>query len=206
MPRRPPPARLLARAALVAAVGAAALAPRSAAAQVEPRPAPPVWTTEPIRIDPDVPRRERLPPRAPIRDPRRMLRVDAFPQVAADASFAAGGLRWRLAHVMLPPRDRLCHATDGRAWPCGVHAWARLQGALVNARLWCSPPVADGGSFPAVACDLQGRPLAETLIDAGWLLPTADAPPRLREIARRAETARRGLWATEVPDPSSPQP
>lgn len=163
-----------------------------------------VWTTVPTRVVPDHPPRERLPPRLSARATTFTLRVDAFPRLDGDVGFQAAGHRWRLAHVVLPPRNHLCRAADGRQWPCGVHAWAHVQGRLAGKRLTCSCPPADAPPIPPLVCNRDGRPLAEALVASGWVLLADGAPPRLLDLATGAIAERRGLWAIDVPTPAAP--
>lgn len=190
------PIRLGARLGLLAALVAP---PAAVATEVES-----VWTTVPTRVVPGEPPRERLPPRQSTRAASFTLRVDAFPRLDAEVGFQAAGRRWRLAHVVLPPRNRLCRATDGRQWPCGVHAWAQVQGRLAGTRLTCARPPADAPPIPSLVCDRNGRPLAETLVASGWVLLAEGAPPRLLDLATDAITERRGIWALDVPIPDAP--
>lgn len=165
----------------------------------EPNPLP--WTLHPMRVDPTKERRERLPPRFADGDtvPRQTLRVDPFPGLEADGSFSARGARWRIAHVVLPPRDLACTTGDGRIWRCGVRAWAYFSSLLAGRRLRCTPPEGEVSGAPALDCRLDGVSVAELVVATGWLRPAADAPRDLVALGRAAAEAARGLHATTIP-------
>lgn len=160
---------------------------------------PPVWTMTPMRVDPSLDTRERLPPRLGSGHGRKRLVVDAFPRLESDASFLGGGRRWRIAFVALPPRSKTCPLDNARSWPCGVRAWAFVSGMLAGARLMCDPPLRKDDPIPSVTCYVDDQSITERILSAGWAEPTADAPDQLVAGFRRAFVERKGLFSPAPP-------
>ena len=161
------------------------------------------WTDRPIRIDRSRETRERLPARSSIDGEdgaRTLLRVDTFPRLADDVSFGAEGRRWRLAHVALPERARVCPREVGPGWACGLRAWAEVSAFLAGKRLRCAEvKEVEGAPVPALDCAFRNVSVAETLVAKGWLVPDAGADADLIAAHTRAVAARRGLTATAPP-------
>lgn len=161
-----------------------------------------LWTDRPVAVDRALETRERLPPRAEILDAssRFVLRVDEFPKIDADASFVTADRRWRIAHVELPKRSRLCPNAAGTVWACGLRAWAFFGGLIADRTLSCRRLGEDVVPVQPVECWIREKSVAEILLSGGWAEPTVDAPDELLAAHRRAVRARRGLSAA-VPPP-----
>lgn len=160
-----------------------------------------LWTDRPIRVDRARETRERLPPRSEILDAasRFVLRVDEFPKIDADASFVAADRRWRIAHVELPKRSRLCPNAAGTVWACGLRAWAFFGGLIADRTLSCRNLGEEILPVQPVECWIREKSVAELLLAGGWAEPTLDAPDELLAAHRRAVRARRGLSAAVTP-------
>lgn len=159
------------------------------------------WTRVPTRVDPSRDARPRLPPRSAEKDlsDTKSLLVEEFPMVAADASFLAEGRRWRIAHVILPDRQKRCETEDRRHWRCGVRSWARFSGILAGVRLRCRPAGDPDADVPSLECYRHGRSIAATLLLEGWAEPSPDAPIELVAAHDGATRGERGLWSPVIP-------
>lgn len=107
-----------------------------------------------------------------------------------------GGHRLVLFDVVAPRADLLCREWRGARqadYPCGAYALAFMASLVAGHPARCVPrgPAAESET---ATCFVDGRDLAEALIDGGWGVSCgAESRYALREEAARA--ARRGLWS-----------
>lgn len=107
-----------------------------------------------------------------------------------------GGSRLLLFDVAAPRVDLICREWRGSrqvSYPCGAYALAFMASLVAGHPARCVPrgPTAEGKT---ATCFVDGRDLAEALIDSGWGVSCgAESRYALREEVARA--ARRGLWS-----------
>lgn len=193
--------------AVIAVTALLALVPRTPvrAQEASPAPAaptqhsspPPIWVPNVVRIDRKAETRERIVDEA---ETRRRFHVVTPLALAEDGSFATTTERIRLAGIRLPDRKKMCETTDGRRWPCGVRSHANFVATMAGKRIDCRPRTAEPTQPLLVDCRLDGRPIAEGLVAAGWAdIDEATADAALKRVKARAVEEKRGLWSTSLP-------
>lgn len=174
-----------------------ASAPAAPAAPAQQTSPPPIWVPNVIRIDRNAETRQRIVDEA---ETRRRFQVVTPLALAEDGSFATTTERIRLAGIRLPDRKKMCETTDGRRWSCGVRAHATFVATMAGKRIECRPRTAEATQPLLVDCRLDGRPIAEGLVAAGWAdIDEATADAGLKRVKTRAVEEKRGLWSTSLP-------
>ena len=177
--------------------GAAEDAPPARPAPAQTTSPPPIWVPNVVRIDRNAETRERIVDEV---ETRRRFQVATPLALAEDGSFATTTERIRLAGIRLPDRKKMCETADGRRWSCGVRSHASVLATIAGKRIDCRPRTAEPTQPLLVDCRLDGRPIAEGLVAAGWAdIDEATADAGLKRAKARAVEEKRGLWATSLP-------
>ncbi len=192
------------RAGPVAVVLALSLLSAAPVGAEDPRPdarrRPPMWTTEPVRVDRSKETRERLEPsHGPPRAPAIVIEGDG--RLREGTVIVAGTRRLRLHGLGAIDPARICVDDGGRRWACGIRARAALSAAVAGRLLLCRPVGPQTGPDPVVDCLMRGASLSLTLVEDGWaeLDEAGAADPVLAEASARAAREHRGVWARQAP-------
>lgn len=152
----------------------------------------PLWTDEPIRIDPSKQHYERLPARKVERDSRRWVAVPFRITVLDSTSFAAGGKTYQIAGIRPVGRKRLCDAVEGGRWACGRMAAIFLGNLVRGKRLLCDVAPA-GKKIMLSHCTVGTRDIATAIVTNGYGLAERDAA-LLAAQAEAQKASAKGLW------------
>ena len=180
------------------------LAFATAHAEETPRSSPtdepaPIWVPVPTRIDRDKETRERIDP-APSTDvvPRILVRNA---RGDGPAALRIDGRRHRLFGLAEIDPGRICTATDGRRWACGLRARAVLSTLVGGRALLCRGIETGDAVDPVIDCLTRDRSLSEWMVAEGWAeLDAAGATDPVLAAARAAaERDGLGLWSRRGP-------
>ncbi len=109
-----------------------------------------------------------------------------------------GSLRIRLFGVDAPELDQVCWTADGREWPCGLAAQARLAALVDGIETGCRPRERDSYGRLIARCSAGGHDLGETLVREGlaWAYLRFSYQYADTEALARDEGA--GIWQGEA--------
>jgi endonuclease YncB( thermonuclease family) len=112
------------------------------------------------------------------------------------------GERIRLVSVDAPESRQTCLDAGGRAWRCGQQAALALSDMIGRSSIVCLSEGRDQYDRILGQCSVSNVGLSAWLIENGWAVPYNDREGRHYPAARRAEDARRGIWAGSFERPS----
>jgi endonuclease YncB( thermonuclease family) len=138
---------------------------------------------------------EREPARLPPKPPPRPPKPDLFarPAVEAAGMMRSGETSIRIAGIRPVGAKENCFGSDGRQWPCGIHARTALQRLIRQRTITCDPGgVRDGGGAIAKHCKVGGIDIGRWLVEQGWALP--QGRDDLSDTLKAAKEAKRGQW------------
>jgi endonuclease YncB( thermonuclease family) len=163
----------------------------------------PIWVPTPRRIDRAEQERQRvrIPAIATDSDAGLVTGRAGLPDL--DGIFVVGGTRVRLEGLLLPDRGKVCVATSGARWACGLRAHGLLGVLVSGQQVACRPtdPLAVTEPIRGMSdCRARGRSVAERLVGEGWVDVEAERiAPALVALHARAVAEKRGLWAVAPP-------
>lgn len=175
-------------------------APQAARAQphIQVRPASPDLVTIPIispqeleRIEP--PKEAQAAQRPAEQKPTLLHR----PVATSSGEFTSRDMTVRLAGIVPVGADEECES-DGKKWPCGVHARTAFRNWLRGRALSCVLP-AESSATVVAECQLGKLNPAEWLVAQGWAYSEAGGP--YTELEEEARKQKRGIFG---PAPSIP--
>lgn len=112
------------------------------------------------------------------------------------------GERIRLVSVDAPESRQTCLDAEGRVWRCGQQAALALSDMIGRSTVVCLSEGQDRYGRILGQCSLGSVSLSAWLVEKGWAVPYNDREGRHYPAARRAEDARRGIWAGRFERPS----
>lgn len=112
------------------------------------------------------------------------------------------GERIRLASVDAPESRQTCLDAKGRAWRCGQQAALALSDKIGRSPIVCLSEGRDQYDRILGECSVSNVSLSAWLVKNGWAVPYSDRVSRHYPAARRAQGARRGIWAGIFQRPS----
>ena len=139
---------------------------------------------------------KRLPPRAPLSDPRTSSSLKS-PLLRNPIALDAGRIAYRQGVIELPgvdaPSLRATCTKGSETWPCGRLARTNLRLLLRGRAIRCDVPSRFGRRRQTVrsSCTLDGEDLGSWVVSSGWAR-AADETYRPEE--RRARLAEVGIW------------
>jgi endonuclease YncB( thermonuclease family) len=135
-------------------------------------------------------------PKPPPRPPKPDLY--ARPTVEAAGMMRSGETSIRIAGIRPVGAEEICSGSDGRQWPCGIHARTALQRLIRQRTITCDPGgVRDDGGALARHCKVGSIDIGQWLVEQGWALPQGRND--LSETLKAAKDAKRGQWG-DAPD------
>jgi endonuclease YncB( thermonuclease family) len=130
-------------------------------------------------------------PKPPPRPPKPDLY--ARPTVEAAGVLRSGETSIRIARIDAIAADESCAGSDGRPWPCGIHARTALQRLIRQRTISCDPGgVPDGSGGIARHCAVGGVDIGRWLVEQGWAVP--DGRDDLSGALQAARESKRGQW------------
>ena len=135
--------------------------------------------------------REAVPPRPP--EPARWRRY--FLPVTTDAAtFLVKGQTIRVAGVIPPAIDAICHLADASEWPCGRTALYSLRMFLRGRAVECFFPYVEGATEIIAPCRVGKIDLGFWLLGQGWAWPSDLATSEYLTASVGARCAGAGIW------------
>ena len=135
--------------------------------------------------------REPAPPRPP--EPARWRRY--FLPVTTDAAtFLVKTQTIRIAGVLPPAVDEVCHLADASEWPCGQTALYSLRMFLRGRAVECYFPPAEGATDIIAPCRVGKTDLGLWLLGQGWAKPSDLATSEYLTASLGARCAGTGVW------------
>ena len=110
--------------------------------------------------------------------------------------------RIRLVSVDAPESRQTCLDGRGGVWRCGQQAALALSDMIGNRPVDCLSQGRDQYGRILGQCSVSSVGLSAWLIENGWAVPYHDREGSHYPAARRAEDARRGIWAGSFEKPS----
>ena len=117
-------------------------------------------------------------------------------------SLRVGHREIRLDGIDAPELRQTCRNTDGREWPCGRAARARLAELVASGNVACADKGRDRfGRTLAVCSAGDFRDLGEMLVRGGLAVNYDRYTSRYRAVQEQARSARRGIWGGTFDSP-----
>ena len=117
-------------------------------------------------------------------------------------SLQVGGKRIRLDGIDAPELAQTCRNADGRAWPCGRAARARLAELTSGGDVSCTDKGRDRYGRTIATCSAGDfRDLGEALVREGYAINYDRYTSRYRAAQQRARRAHRGIWRGDFERP-----
>lgn len=154
--------------------------------------APQLDVTDLERIDP----REPLSPLGAPEDPASRPPGETLllrPVAIAAGSFEAQGHRVTLEGIDIVEPDETCES-EGRSWPCGVHARTAFRNYLRGRAISCTVPATQSEETVVSRCTIANADPAAWLVSQGWARAEPGGP--YEEQQREAIEARLGIHGT----------
>ena len=112
------------------------------------------------------------------------------------------GERIRLVSVDAPESRQTCLDSRGGVWRCGQQTALALSDMIGNRPVDCFSKGRDQYGRILGQCSVSSVGLSAWLIENGWAVPYHDREGGHYPAAKRAEDARRGIWAGSFETPS----
>lgn len=112
------------------------------------------------------------------------------------------GERIRLVSIDAPESRQPCFDHQGRSWRCGQQAALALSDFIARRPVTCLSEGRDRYHRILGNCSVANVSLSAWMIENGWAVPYYDRKRIHDPAARRAEAARRGIWAGTFEKPS----
>jgi len=117
-------------------------------------------------------------------------------------SLRVGDREIRLDGIDAPELRQTCRNSDGREWPCGRVARARLAELVSGREVICAEQGLDRyGRALAICAAGDVRDLGEALVRAGYALNYDRYTDRYRAVQEHARSVRRGVWSGSFEPP-----
>ncbi len=110
------------------------------------------------------------------------------------------GQRIRLHGIDAPERRQLCHL-DGRPWQCGKDAANALADKIARRPVTCEDLGRDRYKRIVARCTVAAEDLGEWMVAQGWAVAYYLFSYEYSRAEHRAESAQRGIWASEFVKP-----
>jgi endonuclease YncB( thermonuclease family) len=118
-------------------------------------------------------------------------------------TLAFGRVRVRIFGIDAPEAGQTCPRADHSRWACGAWATAQMQARFGGRDLTCTPKDRDRyGRVVATCRDAGGTDVGAALTGAGAAMAYRRYSRDYVADERRAEAARRGIWAGPVTSPA----
>ncbi len=154
-----------------------------------------LWTTKPVRVDPETQALPRAPARRTFDLYPLSLRVPRTVRVTDSTTFVHDGTAYRLTNVSPVPARMICREANGRRWACGLRARMALRSMISGKLIHCRAIDARVQRPVPVACVLGQESLAEELVTLGFARALEPVAPFLRDAQTRARNLGAGLWS-----------
>ncbi len=135
-----------------------------------------------------------------------LLATPALADVAGVASVIDGdtievhGQRIRLHGIDAPESRQLCRL-DGKPWQCGKDAANALAEKIARRSVTCEDLGRDHHQRIIARCTVAGEDMGEWMVAQGWAVAYYLFSYEYSRAEHRAESARRGIWASEFVKP-----
>jgi endonuclease YncB( thermonuclease family) len=127
----------------------------------------------------------------------RVAAIDGDTLKSADAEV-------RIYGIDAPELDQTCTNPDGKGWPCGRDAQARLKALVARRAVDCTPQSRDQFNRIVAICRTSAVPdLGEALVREGLAVNFArDSQSPYAAAEAEAQAAKRGVWRATFQQPS----
>jgi endonuclease YncB( thermonuclease family) len=121
--------------------------------------------------------------------------ASAAPAVIDGDSLRAGDLDIRLLGIEAPELRQTCRDAQGRGWPCGQAAKARLAALVSRGEIACAVHGYDRYRRALAICSAGDiADLGETLVREGHAIYSGGVTSRYTAAEAQARTEQRGIW------------
>lgn len=135
--------------------------------------------------------REPVPPRPP--EPARWRRY-FLPATTDAGTFLVKAQTIRVAGVIPPAIDEVCHLADASEWPCGRSALYSLRMFLRGRAVECFFPPPEGATEIIAPCRVGKTDLGLWLLGQGWARPSDLATSEYLTASIAARCVGAGIW------------
>ncbi len=135
-----------------------------------------------------------------------LIVTPALADVAGTASVIDGdtievrGQRIRLHGIDAPESRPVCRL-DGKPWQCGNDPANALADKIARRPVTCEDLGRDRYKRMVARCTVAGEDLGQWMVARGWAVAYYQFSYEYSRAEHRAESARRGIWASEFVKP-----
>lgn len=155
-----------------------------------------LWTTKPVRVNPDRQALPRLPERAENEAYPKKIYVPQRVKVPDSATFILDGTTYRLIGVAPVQPHYICKEATGKRWSCGLRSRTTLRALIAGKQIACMTVERPDNDVVVVDCETSpGMTLARALLKNGAAVPVPAKGADFTEEVSHAMRTRAGIWS-----------
>ncbi len=155
-----------------------------------------LWTTKPVRVNPDRQALPRLPNRAENEVYPETVYVPHRVKVPDSTTFVFDDTIYRLSGVAAVPPHYICTEATGKRWSCGLRSRTTLRALIAGKQIECSTLTGPDDGVVVVDCETSpGMNLTRALLKNGAAVPAPTKGADFPEDVSHAIRTRVGIWS-----------